>query len=144
MSLDCTVKRKLPDWMLCKEKLVYNPVSLFTQSLVVAIRTTQHFELINIVEQLDHKEPITCVYQRLCWEVGCREFAYHTHVHSTKELWIYADYCWQSSHIEHVYVEKFDYVALSEEEIDAKRRESAKRFAEFDRARRRRLKRFNI
>lgn len=120
MSLDHTRKRVLPDWMLCREKVVYNPVSLFTQCLVIAIRTDQHTELLGFHRELEHKEPITCVYGDLCWEVHCRSKSPHTHVHSTLEDWLYAPGCWELSKIQHVYVEKFDYVALSEEEIDEK------------------------
>lgn len=120
MSLDHLKKRKLPDWMLCRERIEYNPVSLFTQCLVVATRTCQQFELLSLVDTLDHKEPIRIVYTDTCWEIQCRTKGIHDHLHPTNELWIYSAHCWTLSKIQHVFCEKFDYVALSENEIDDK------------------------
>lgn len=148
MSLDYIQKRKLPDWLLCRERINFNPVSLFTQSLVVAIRTLQHFEILPFVDQLDHKEPLTIVYEDTCWEIHCKGGYTHSHIHSSNEIWIYSPRCWDISNVQHVFCEKFDYVALSQEEIDDK--EKAKRssnwyrnsqFRHSDRARRSKCKR---
>lgn len=117
-------KRKLPDWMLCRERIVHNPVSLFTQAFVCIVRTAQSIELRDFKDQLSHSDPVNVVFEGGCHQEECwkqsrySEHTIHNHLLPTSNFVFYNPYFVQN--IQHVYSEKFDYVPLSQKEIHAK------------------------
>lgn len=138
--------------MLCRERIVYNPVSLFAQAFACSVRTGQSIELRDFKDVLAHSDPIIVVFEGGCSQEECwKQSSYtekiiHNHILDTKNFVFYNPAFIKN--IQHVYCEKFDYVALSQTEIDAK--EKAKRASNWyrnsqlrrsDLARRNRIKR---
>lgn len=128
MTLDFANKRKVPNWLLCNERIVHNPVSLFTISFVVAARTGQTFSLREFYNVLAHKDPVNVVFeggcgQEECWKLSSyREKVIHNHLLPTDSSVFYNPYF--MCYVQHIYAEKFDYVALPEETIDEKSKTS--------------------
>lgn len=128
MNFDHTRKRKLPDWLLCREKIVYNPVSLFTIAFTCAARTCQTIELRedDFYKRLSHKDPVHVVFeggcnQEECWKQSAHtEKKIHSHILPTSSFVFYNPYFLKNT--QHIYYEKFDYVPATKEEIDARRK----------------------
>lgn len=142
MTLDHTRKRKLPDWLLCRESIVYNPVSLFTIAFNCAVRTCQTIELRedDFYKRLAHKDPVHVVFEGGCCQEECwKQSAYaekkiHSHTLPTDNFVFYNPYLLKN--IQHIYYEKFDYVPATEEEIDARRKHRLSIAGSADRRRR--------